>query len=34
MGLAVLILLVFCIPLEVTFRIQLAGRPEFEVRVL
>jgi Protein of unknown function (DUF2953) len=34
MGLAVLILLVFCIPLEVTFRIQMAGRPEVEVRVL
>lgn len=34
MGLAILILLVFCIPLEFTFRMQVAGRPEFGVRVL
>ena len=34
MGLAVLILLVFCIPLEMTFRMKAAGRPEFGVRVL
>ena len=34
MGLAVLILLVFCIPLEFTFRMQVAGRTEFGVRVL
>jgi hypothetical protein len=34
MGFAVLILLVFCIPLEMTFRMTAAGRPEFRVSVL
>jgi hypothetical protein len=34
MGVTILILLVCCIPLEVTFYVQAAGRPEFRVRVL
>ena len=34
MGLAVVIILLFCIPLEVTFRIESDGRPEFGARVL
>lgn len=33
-GLCVLILLVFCVPLEMTFRIQAAGRPAFGARVV
>lgn len=33
-GLAVVILLLFCVPLEVTFRIESDGRPEFGARVL
>lgn len=34
MGLAGLILLVFCIPIELTFRMQAAGRTEFGARVV